>query len=104
MWWQTLLYYLNEPWDEAADGGALRIHVPTACAPAVADGAWPSGHTAAVDVHPHRDTLAVFRADRVMHEVRPCTGRHRYAASVWVTCAGVAARRTGRKRRAQTDT
>ena len=35
---------------------------------------------------PRMDTMAVFRADRVMHEVRPCPSRHRYAASVWVTC------------------
>ena len=49
----------------------------------------PKKHLArspAVDVLPLLDTMAIFRADRVMHEVRPCPARHRYAASVWVTC------------------
>jgi hypothetical protein len=73
----TVIYYLNDRWT-AADGGALRCFLP--CAPA----ATPAGHSTAVDVLPEADTVAVFRADRMMHEVRPCPRRHRYAASVWI--------------------
>ena len=80
----------NEGWS-ADDGGALRLHLPhESCAgdEAVA-AARAAGHSPAVDLLPTLDTMAVFRADRVMHEVRPCEGpRHRYAASVWVTCGG----------------
>eukprot|EP00966_Prymnesium_polylepis_P060790 1410134-Prymnesium_polylepis.1 len=83
----TFIYYLNEDW-EAADGGALRLHVPRACGArdAAVAAAHAAGHTPAIDVVPRLDTMAVFRADRVMHEVRPCPARRRYAASVWVTC------------------
>ena len=78
----TLLYYLNAGWTPD-DGGALRLFPPRAAgAPPPAEA--PEGHSAAVDVQPEADVLVVFRADRVMHEVRPCRSRHRYAASVWI--------------------
>ena len=88
----TFIYFLNAGWTEE-DGGALRLHIPRACEEggpsSDAAAARAAGRSPAVDVIPRLDTLAVFRADRVMHEVRPCPGRHRYAASVWVTCGGV---------------
>mmetsp|Transcript_25340 Transcript_25340/g.75270 ORF Transcript_25340/g.75270 Transcript_25340/m.75270 type:complete len:304 (-) Transcript_25340:91-1002(-) len=87
----TFIYFLNAGWTEE-DGGALRLHIPRACEEggpsSDAAAARAAGRSPAVDVIPRLDTLAVFRADRVMHEVRPCPGRHRYAASVWVTCGG----------------
>ena len=86
----TFIYFLNEGWDEG-DGGALRLHLPRECGArdaAVAE-AHASERSPAIDVLPALDRMAVFRADRVMHEVRPCPVRHRYAASVWVTCGAV---------------
>ena len=77
----TLIYYLNAGWTHD-DGGALRLFPPPAAAAASA--VPPEGHSAAVDLRPEADVLVVFRADRVMHEVRPCPSRHRYAASVWI--------------------
>ena len=74
----TCIYYLNQGWSDE-DGGHLRLHLPLP-APAARE-----GHSPCVDVRPAMDVMAVFRADRVMHEVRPCrTSRHRFAASIWV--------------------
>jgi hypothetical protein len=86
----TLVYYLNEPgWDVEAQGGALRVH----CAPK--DARLPSSAPLlstphdAVDVAPCGDTCVIFRADRVLHEVRPARAE-RLAATVWLY-AGTAA-------------
>ena len=81
-----MIAYLNAPWDRAADGGALRTFVPAAVA--AREERVPGGNEVAPawDVWPEAGTVAVTRADRVMHEVRPCTGRHRLAASVWLCC------------------
>jgi len=54
----SLVLYLNEAWD-AADGGALRLHLS----------AGPGAGY--VDVVPRGGTLAVFLADRFPHEVLP---------------------------------
>ena len=72
----TLIYYLNAPPWSDDDGGALRLHTPLV-------DAQQEGRSPAVDVAPVADTMVVFRADRIMHEVRPCS-RHRLAASVWI--------------------
>ena len=79
----TLLYYLNEGWDER-DGGTLRVYLPKPVA--LAQGGTP-GDVAALDVPPARDTLVIFRADRILHEVRP-TRRQRLALSSWIYCRG----------------
>ncbi|KAL1519583.1 hypothetical protein AB1Y20_023097 [Prymnesium parvum] len=85
----TFIYYLNQDWKDE-DGGALRIFLPSICAEhdPIARAAMAAGISPVVDILPELDTLAIFRADRVIHEVRPCPTRHRYAASVWVTCSG----------------
>lgn len=83
----TFIFFLNQDWGDE-DGGALRLHLPRECdgsgTAAAAERA--AGRSPAVDVLPCVDTMVIFRADRVMHEVRPCPARHRYAASVWVVC------------------
>ena len=69
----TAVFYLNSRWDEA-DGGALRVHLPQ-------EG---KGETRpVVDIYPHGDTLVLFRADRVLHEVRPSQAA-RLAMTVWL--------------------
>lgn len=61
----TATYYLNRDW-KAEDGGALRLLVP-------------GGN---VEVLPEEDTLVLFRADEVLHEV--CRSRsRRLAVTIW---------------------
>jgi SM-20-related protein len=61
----SCIVYLNPGWD-AADGGALRLHV--------GDGT--------VDVLPEGGTLAVFLSERFWHEVLPAT-RLRLSLTGW---------------------
>ncbi|KAL1515311.1 hypothetical protein AB1Y20_001943 [Prymnesium parvum] len=72
----TAVLYLNSRWDESQGGGALRIYLPPESAPA---------HDArhAVEVYPHGDTLVIFRADRIVHEVCPAF-QARLALTVWM--------------------
>ena len=94
----TLVYYLNPTWNEATDGGALRLYrppTPAAAAAATTPASSPGADRAsggvggavgsepeAVDVYPHGDTLAIFRADRVVHEV--CASHApRFACTIW---------------------
>jgi len=84
----TLIIYLNEAWELERDGGALRLHLPASVARTQCR-EYNAGASAAVDVCPSAGTIAIFRADRIMHEVRPCSQRYRLAASVWM-CAGPA--------------
>lgn len=77
----SLVLYLNDAWDGARDGGALRIHLPEAVARA--EGFEPERQTPYVDVYPRAGMLAVFRSDRVLHEVRP-PERPRFALTVWL--------------------
>ena len=84
----TLVYYLTDM--SACDGGALRLHLlPTV---AIAEPAVATANeqctasatcTAVVDVVPRAGMLVAFRADKVMHEVRPCW-RDRFALTVWI--------------------
>lgn len=85
----TFIYYLNDGWTRE-DGGALRLHLPRDARGLAAAAARAAGRSPAIDVLPRLDSLAVFRADRVMHEVRPCPTRHRYAASMWICCGSAA--------------
>jgi hypothetical protein len=91
----TLIYYLHDMAPE--DGGALRLHLPSkvVCAePAVASAVGHNhlqSHSAAVDVIPRAGLLVVFRADRIVHEVRPCA-RARTAATVWILAKAAEAR------------
>lgn len=76
----SLVYYLNAPdWDAAANGGSLRLH------PSTRGSEKPSMREPhdVVDVAPRGDTLIMFRADRLLHEVRPARAK-RYAATVWL--------------------
>ena len=75
----TLLYYLNDKdWDEEAHGGALRIHLLHEASMADDDAPYP-----AVDILPRGDTIVIFRADRILHEVR-AVHRRRFALSMWL--------------------
>ena len=76
----TLVCYLNQDWDPRVDGGALRVHVP---APVAAAAGLQPETTPFVDVFPSAGTLAIFRSDRVLHEVRP-PKQARYAVTVWL--------------------
>ena len=77
----TMLLYLNDDvWTEA-DGGALRLHLPVVVSQR--EGLQPNECTPFVDVCPGGGTLAIFRSDRVWHEVRP-PKRPRYAVTSWV--------------------
>ena len=69
----TAVLYLNTKWDED-NGGALRVFLPKESAAEERD---------VVDVYPHGDTLVLFRADRVVHEVRPAHAE-RLAMTVWM--------------------
>jgi SM-20-related protein len=61
----TLIYYANPGW-RAADGGALRLHLPGG----------------PVDVEPRLDRLIAFLATRVEHEVLPAHAP-RLAVTAW---------------------
>lgn len=100
----TMVYYLNEQsWDERRDGGSLRVHLaPRHVAAAGSKSAQAAmaglgeAHDA-VDIVPRGDTLVIFRADRMLHEVRPASSK-RYAATLWLyagTKAAQAKVRTG---------
>lgn len=86
----TLVFYLNDPpWDAATDGGTLRIFPPPAppAIPAGGDEAAEAEAAAARpnvahDILPTANTFVIFRADRVVHEVRPAH-KARMAASIW---------------------
>lgn len=74
----ALVYYLNKSWNSVADGGALRLHLPddaAHCAPF-------RRARVVVDVAPEINTLVMFRADKLVHEVRPTYGV-RFAATKW---------------------
>lgn len=66
----TIVLYLNPSW-EREHGGALAIFQPEA-------GSAGSWH----EVWPESGTLVFFRADRILHEVRP-SYRSRFAMSLW---------------------
>lgn len=71
----TVVYYLNDGWSKARDGGALRVW----------RNADPNGEHA--DVDPLEDTVAVFRADRTPHEVRPAHAMRRALSMWWLAFA-----------------
>lgn len=72
----TVILYLNPGWDKSC-GGELAVFEPTRndIGDADVEGKW---HT----VWPEAGTLVFFRADRVLHEVRPAYAR-RFALSMW---------------------
>jgi len=109
----TLVYYLNsEHWDAEGQGGLLRMHLaPKRSAHDVGTRASekhkPGGMWAnevrtmqtpheAVDVIPRGDTLVIFRADQMLHEVRPAHAT-RLAATMWLY-AGTEAQRARQDR------
>ena len=67
----ALVYYLNYEWDEVSNGGALRVH------------SLPGSSVSATDIPPRGDTLVMFRADRLVHEVRPAH-KSRLAVGMWL--------------------
>ena len=87
----TMVYYLNdESWDAEAKGGALRVHLAPAAGPARAGrssrasvaNTLEAPHDV-VDVAPRGDTLIIFRADQMLHEVRPAFAP-RLAVTMWL--------------------
>ena len=66
----SVILYLNEDWT-AADGGALRLHLPG-----------PDGGERTHDVLPQAGTLAVFLSAEIPHEVRPAR-RERLSLTGW---------------------
>lgn len=62
----SFAYFLNPAWTPA-EGGELRIHGANA-----------------QDIAPALDRLVLFRADDVMHEVRPVLGQERYTLTGWM--------------------
>ncbi len=67
----SVILYLNENWHDA-DGGELRLHLPTP------DGAGEAPR----DVLPRAGTLVTFLSDRIWHEVRPAR-RDRLSFTGW---------------------
>ena len=72
----TVVVYLNEAWDRG-HGGELAIFQPEAgeLGDDGVEGRWHA-------VWPEAGTLAIFRADWTLHEVRPAHAS-RYAFSMW---------------------
>ncbi|CAA94893.2 Hypoxia-inducible factor prolyl hydroxylase [Caenorhabditis elegans] len=65
----TTIYYCNENWDMATDGGTLRLYPETSMTP--------------MDIDPRADRLVFFWSDRRNpHEVMPVF-RHRFAITIW---------------------
>merc|ERR1712157_344952 len=63
----TAVYYLNRKW-KPKYGGALRIKPETE-------------HQ--IDIWPEQDTLVIFRADTIVHEVLKSKANKRYALTLW---------------------
>ena len=69
----TFVYYLNDGWDAARDGGQLRAYLIRG-----------ESEKVCATVAPLRDRLVCFASARVAHEVLPVTGEQpRYAATIW---------------------
>ena len=89
----TCVYYLNEEnWDADSKGGSLRLHLSprgSSGSDTRDSGAWPRGASVlstpheVIDVSPRGDTLVIFRADRILHEVRPARAK-RFAITIWL--------------------
>mmetsp|Transcript_13074 Transcript_13074/g.29662 ORF Transcript_13074/g.29662 Transcript_13074/m.29662 type:complete len:550 (-) Transcript_13074:154-1803(-) len=82
----TMVYYLNPDWLEML-GGHLRLY-PEAERRSVSLGL--SDDESMVEMLPMEDSCALFRADRMVHEVRPAE-RRRVALTLWFLgeCDGV---------------
>ena len=99
----TAIIYLNAPpWDEARDGGMLRIHhhsdgsSPSPAAAAAAElnrsaaavvgssqGTGPASAASHTDVAPLQGRLVLFDSRRLAHQVLP-SYRTRWALSAWI--------------------
>lgn len=76
----AFVYYLNNSnWDPIKDGGCLRIYAPVDDDKAEAAAAPQLG---AFDVNPVGGRIAIFRADAIVHAVRPAH-RERVAMTCW---------------------
>jgi len=64
----TVVYYLNEKWDEKNDGGALVVY--------------DDANNFLAKVSPEADTLVVFLSEKFPHEVREAK-RKRYSIAGW---------------------
>ena len=67
----TVLFYLNEKWDENEDGGELRLHVR-------------NEKDYDVTIAPKLNRCVLFFSDLIEHEVLPSFG-HRLAVTVWLS-------------------
>ena len=69
----TFVYYLNDGWDAARDGGELRAYLIRG-----------ESEKVCATVAPLRDRLVMFASTTVAHEVLPVKGEQpRYATTIW---------------------
>jgi len=78
----TMVYYLNRDWRDA-HGGTLRLH-PEIERRVLVEGLSAQDLDRAVDLDPLEDSLAIFRADWMVHEVMPSSAPRR-AVTIWFT-------------------
>jgi hypothetical protein len=91
----TLVLYLNPQWDVGTDGGALVVYAPQADIAPSSGGTGGGGRgetqeapsppppLAAYTIPPTGGTFVIFRAEQLMHEVRPAHAE-RAALTVWL--------------------
>lgn len=75
----TAVYYFNRGW-KPEKGGALRLH-PTADRRSISNGSLGAGEDA-VEILPEMDSLVLFRADWIVHEVEAANAE-RFALTLW---------------------
>ena len=105
----TVLCYTNSDWDEAAQGGCLRLHPPAAAAAAIererlrrqqpgtsdttreeqlqtSAPSPPSAQPPYLDIAPVAGRIVIFRSSTQLHEVLPCkgSGTERLALTLWI--------------------
>eukprot|EP00747_Dinoflagellata_sp_TGD_P074438 gnl/TRDRNA2_/TRDRNA2_158316_c1_seq2.p1 gnl/TRDRNA2_/TRDRNA2_158316_c1~~gnl/TRDRNA2_/TRDRNA2_158316_c1_seq2.p1 ORF type:complete len:360 (+),score=40.90 gnl/TRDRNA2_/TRDRNA2_158316_c1_seq2:3-1082(+) len=76
----TLCYYLNKNWDGNRDAGNLCLY-PHADRRALGYGL--DDHEPQVEIAPSLDTLAIFRADWMVHKVQASNRNERFALTLW---------------------
>lgn len=81
----TILLYLNEEWDGARDGGALRVFEPADAGVDDEDFDDAKSDRPSRDIEPRGGRLVIFRSNDVWHRVLPAIGNtDRYAVQLWV--------------------
>lgn len=84
----TLLYYLNDGWEEG-DGGTLRVYLgkDSKNILQIGEDAWmrenASRRNLFWDINPTLDNFVMFRSSDVVHGVMPCS-TPRFAITIWL--------------------